>query len=58
MQRKGGHKTRDKLRGKLVVIWSGEHRLWWRAIARGYTSKSADAGVYRFEVAVSKGFVP
>jgi hypothetical protein len=53
IQRKGGHKTRAKLSGKLVVIWSGEHGLWWRANASGYTSKSAFAGVYRFEDAWS-----
>ena len=29
-----------------VVIWSGEHRLYWRPNCRGYTNDILEAGVY------------
>lgn len=28
------------------VIWSNEHRAWWRANSRGYAKDFDDAGVY------------
>ena len=31
---------------KFVLIWSGEHRLWWRAEGHGYTDNLAEAGPY------------
>jgi hypothetical protein len=34
-----------------VVIWSGEHRAYWRAWCSGYTSDLASAGVYPRSVA-------
>lgn len=32
--------------GDLVVIWSGEHRMWWRPNASGYSEEFMRAGVY------------
>lgn len=29
-----------------VLIWSGEHSLWWMANRAGYTPIRAEAGVY------------
>lgn len=34
-----------------VLIWSGEHCLFWRANASGYTAKVEDAGRYDLEEA-------
>lgn len=48
-KRAGGERTRAKLQGKRVLIWSGEHRLWWRADRSGYTVHRAAAGIYAFE---------
>ena len=36
----------------VVVIWSGEHRAWWRANKRGYTTDPATAGRYTLPEAV------
>ena len=33
------------------LIWSGEHRAWWRPDARGYCEFLAGAGRYTFEEA-------
>lgn len=35
------------------LIWSNEHRLWWRASAAGYTSNVDEAGRYTFAIALS-----
>ena len=34
-----------------VLIWSIEHKAWWRENSRGYTSDQEDAGLYDLEVA-------
>lgn len=36
----------------LYLIWSNEHRAWWRAMARGYTTEIAAAGRYSREAAL------
>jgi len=51
MQRKGGERTRAKLAGKTVRIWSAEHRAWWRPNLCGYTVHAEVAGRYSFEEA-------
>lgn len=28
----------------IVLIWSGEHRAWWRSLGRGYTYDRDQAG--------------
>lgn len=35
----------------VYIIWSEEHRGWWRAGHRGYTEKREEAGHYEFEEA-------
>lgn len=37
-----------------VMIWSGEHHMWWRPEGKGYTAKSALAGRYTREDAESR----
>jgi hypothetical protein len=49
IQRKGGERTRAKLAGKKVRIWSAEHRAWWRPEFCGYTVHVEAAGIYEFE---------
>ena len=49
MQRKGGERTRAKLAGKQVRIWSAEHGAFWRENRCGYTIYRELAGVYLFE---------
>lgn len=34
------------------LIWSNEHRAWWRAGGHGYTTKRSQAGVYSMEEAI------
>jgi len=34
------------------LIWSEEHRGWWKPARRGYTEKRSEAGKYPFEDAV------
>lgn len=53
MKRRGGERTRAKLAGKQVRIWSGEHSAWWRPGAAGYTTHQDAAGIYPFEDAWS-----
>jgi hypothetical protein len=33
------------------LIWSNEHRMWWRANERGYTDSIEEAGRYPYEQA-------
>jgi hypothetical protein len=49
MQRKGGERTRAKMAGKLVRIWSGQWSAYWRPPANGYTREIAEAAIYKFE---------
>lgn len=35
------------------LIWSNEHRAWWRASSCGYTVHLAEAGRYSREQAIS-----
>jgi len=34
------------------LLWSHEHRMWWRADARGYTPNQDQAGRYSLDEAV------
>lgn len=36
----------------VYLIWSNEHRAWWRANAQGYTTSHERAGRYTREEAV------
>lgn len=38
---------------RLFVIWSHEHRAWWRPARRGYTPVLAEAGRYSFDEAAA-----
>lgn len=51
MKRRGGDKTRAKMAGKTVRIWSDEHRAYWGPDYAGYTTLKANAGVFSFEAA-------
>jgi hypothetical protein len=42
------------LKGRNVLIWSGEHRAWWRGGAAGYTTDRNEAGVYDFNSAFAR----
>jgi hypothetical protein len=33
------------------LIWSNEHRMWWRADERGYTDSIEEAGRYPYDTA-------
>lgn len=37
----------------VYVVWSNEHRCWWRADCRGYANSLADAGRYSREDALA-----
>ena len=39
------------LKGKEVLIWSGEHNAYWRPRSSGYTANRSEAGIYSFEEA-------
>ena len=32
--------------GEQYLIWSNEHRSWWRTNSLGYTTNVAEAGIY------------
>lgn len=49
MKRKGGEKTKAKMAGTRVRIWSGEHGAWWRTGGAGYTIRDSEGGVWDFE---------
>lgn len=38
---------RTAVADQFCVIWSGEHRAYWRANASGYCADIRDAGAYR-----------
>lgn len=35
------------------LVWSNEHRAWWRPNSSGYTKQVSDAGRYSREKAIS-----
>lgn len=35
------------------LVWSNEHRAWWRADSSGYTRNVAQAGLYTRDDAIS-----
>lgn len=37
----------------MYLIWSNEHRAWWRPNSRGYTTSVIRAGRYEREEAIS-----
>lgn len=41
----------DNIEGAYLV-WSNEHRAWWRANSCGYTKQVSDAGRYSREQAI------
>ena len=36
----------ESVKPRVVGIWSGEHRAWWRDEGRGYTTDPVNAGFY------------
>jgi hypothetical protein len=42
-----------RLLSSAVLIWSGEHKAWWRPNCCGYTCHRKEAGRYSFHDAVS-----
>ena len=44
------------LAGKMVRIWSGEWDSWWRPDGCGYTTNETEAGIYKFEDAVTRSY--
>lgn len=38
--------AREAVRGESYLVWSNEHRAWWRANSQGYAKSIEDAGVY------------
>lgn len=47
-------KARERWNRKSVHIWSGEHCMWWRPFAAGYTDVVANAGIWTFPDAYEK----
>lgn len=45
---------RDRLEDRFVLIYSGEHKTYWRPDAAGYTEDKEQAGVYSFQLAFKK----
>ncbi len=43
----------DQSLDTLYLVWSNEHRLWWRANSSGYTTDMRRAGRYTREEAIS-----
>ena len=43
----------DVIRAMNYLIWSNEHRAWWRPKAQGYTDSHERAGRYTREEAVA-----
>jgi hypothetical protein len=41
--------VRERHKGRMVRIWSGEHAAYWRPDCGGYTREVSEAGVYSFE---------
>lgn len=39
---------------RFVLIWSDEHRAWWRPDGMGYTTKVAEAGLYNPKTVVQR----
>ncbi|RVT91438.1 hypothetical protein EOD42_22545 [Rhodovarius crocodyli] len=55
IERAGGERTRVKLAGRLVRIWSGEHRAYWRDGGHGYTdNRRVEAWLLPFEDAYAR----
>ena len=48
------------MRDEKYVIWSWEHRAWWKPNHEGYTDLLQDAGHYTFDEAanITVGHVP
>lgn len=49
MKRRGGERTKAKMAGKQVMIWSGEHHAFWRDGGCGYVEGKDGAWVLPFE---------
>lgn len=49
MKRKGGERTKAKMDGKSVYIWSGEHHAFWRDGGCGYVETKEGAWMIPFE---------
>lgn len=43
----------DYLNHTLWLIWSNEHKGWWKANHNGYTQDLTEAGVYRYQEAAN-----
>ena len=46
----------DAVAGKTYVVWSNEHRAWWRPNSSGYTRHVERAGRYTRDEALSISF--
>lgn len=47
------NKHMDYLDRTLWLIWSNEHKGWWKANHKGYTQDLTEAGVYKYQEAVN-----
>jgi hypothetical protein len=52
IKRKGGERVWDKIAGRRVLIWSGEHNAWWREGFSGYAINRHKAGIYDAKEAI------